>query len=258
MKSLQRLLCKVQIVNSWIKRVCFKISELPRLPSNGLSSKKVSMLHWCHISPPACEQACKNVHCSKPPKSQILTPPLAARSLLGQGEPGVDGYIMLQCFFSLFLCFCFSERTSWVVEGTFPRRGGGGGEEEGSPPKGFELLEVGRWWGGGEAEWFGLDAGLTPGLAARLPLRLQKYKIQNSKIQNTKYKNTKCKNTKCKNTKYKCKDKPALRTRCRARQVGRQRVLAEPASLPQLHNHLQEGNTNTNKNTNTNTNTIRK
>ena len=68
-----------------------------------------------------------------------------------------------------------------MVEGTFPRRGGGGGEEEGSPPKGFELLEVGRWWGGGEAEWFGLDAGLTPGLAARLPLRLQKYKIQNYK-----------------------------------------------------------------------------
>ena len=66
MKSLQRLLCKVHIVNSWIKRVCFKISELPRLPSNGLSSKKVSMLHWCHISPPACVQACKNVHCSKP------------------------------------------------------------------------------------------------------------------------------------------------------------------------------------------------
>ena len=90
---------------------------------------------------------------------------------------------MLQCFFSLFLCFCFSERTSWVVEGTFPRRGGGGGEEEDSPPKGFELLEVGRWWGGGEAEWFGLDAGLTPGLAARLPLRLQKYKIQKYKIQ---------------------------------------------------------------------------
>ena len=80
----------------------------------------------------------------------------------------VDGYIMLQCFFSLFLCFCFSEMTSWVVvEGTPLLRGGGVGEVEArwvsSPPPPLEL-EL----GGGEVECL----GETPGQEARLPLRL--------------------------------------------------------------------------------------
>ena len=77
---------------------------------------------------------------------------------------------MLQCFFSLFLCFCFSDRTSCVEGRGFPRRGGGGGEEEGRWLS--EFLERCFWRRGGEAEWLGLEAGLSPGLAARLPLRL--------------------------------------------------------------------------------------